>query len=483
MGSVLRMKLAITLLVGIGATAGATGKDTKLPVTTSSAEARALYLEGQDFAEKLRATDAHAKFAAAVAKDPDFALAYLGMANSAGTTKEFFDALGHAVALAGKVSPGEKLLILSTDQGTKNDLAHQKTSLDQLSKLFPDDERVANQLGQYYFNRQDYSNAIASYEHAIKINPAFSQPYNQLGYAYRFTDKLADAERTFKKYIELIPGDPNPYDSYAELLMQEGKFDESIASYNKALAIDGTFIASYIGIGNDQIFQGHGDDARASFGKLAKAARSDGERRQAIFWTAIAYSHEGAWDKALAEADKLVAIATAAKDLGNLANDDNFIGNTLLEAGRPDEAAAKFKLQLETSEKADLPPEVKEATRRNGVYDEARVALAKHDLATAKAKAAQYGKLVTTKQNPFEMRQQHALLGMIAIDESKFAVATGELAKANQRDPRVLYLSAVALAGSGNAKSAKAMAARAADFNGLAPNYAYVRSKAKALAK
>ena len=263
--------------------------------------------------------------------------------------------MGHAVALVGKVSPGEKLLILSVDQGAKNDLAHQKESLDKLVQMFPNDERCSEPDRPAYCSvARTTRHSIAAYEKAIKINPAYSQPYNQLGYAYRFSDKLPDAERTFKKYIELIPNDPNPYDSYAELLMEEGKFDESIASYQKALAIDGNFVASYIGIGNDQMFQGKGDEARKTFDKIAKVARNDGERRQAITWTALAYSMDGQWDKALAEGDKMIAIANTNKDLAMLANDYNFIANTLLEAGRPDDAAAKFKLQVETSDKANL---------------------------------------------------------------------------------------------------------------------------------
>ncbi len=275
--------LAMVILIGLGVSASANSNDPrkepasdKVPITTSSEQARALYVKARDYAEKLRATDAHALFAKAVAKDKNFAMAYLGMANSSGTAKDFFDALGHAVAVADKVSPGEKLWILSIDQGAKNDLAHQKDSLDKLVQMFPADERVQNQLGQYLFNRQDYTAAIAAYERAIKIAPSFTQPYNQLGYAYRFTDKLADAERTFRKYIELIPTDPNPYDSYAELLMHEGKFDESIASYKKALAIDGHFIASYVGIGNDQMFEGHTADARKTFA----AAREGGAHRR-----------------------------------------------------------------------------------------------------------------------------------------------------------------------------------------------------------
>jgi hypothetical protein len=45
----------------------------------------------------------------------------------------------------------------------------------------------------------------------------------------------------------------------------------------------------------------------------------------------------------------------------------------------------------------------------------------------------------------------------------------------------VLYLLAMALQGKGDAARARAVLARAADFNGIANNYPYVRSKAKAM--
>jgi len=471
--------------IGIGAAASATAAPEpkgKVPITTASEEARALYIKARDLSEKLRATDAHAVFAQALAKDKDFALAHLGFANTSATTKDFFESLGRAVALADKVSPGEGLVIRGAEAGAKGDFARQKEHYDKLAKQFPSDERALLLLGNYHFGRQDYPACIAAYEQAIKINPAFTQPYNQLGYAYRFTGKPADAEKTFKKYIELIPDDPNPYDSYAELLMETGRFDESIKSYEKALAVDPKFIASYIGIGNNQVFLGRGADARKTYAKLYQGARTDGERRQALVWTAESYSHEAAWDKALAELEKMRAISTRANDLATVAQDDNFMANILLEAGRPDEATKKLASQLQTVDRAALPAENKDTARRNVLYDEARVALAKGDLATARAKAAAYGTKVAVKQNPFEVRRHHEVLGLIALAEKKYAVAAAELAKGNQRDPRVLYAAALALQGAGDGKAAHAMALRAANFNSLSLTYGYVRAKSRALA-
>ncbi len=477
----LKAMLCGAVIVATSAAARAETAST-VAITTSSEEARALYLKGRDLFEKLRATDAHALFEQAVAKDKSFALAYLGLANTAGTTKEFFDAIALAVGAVDKVSPGEQWLVHAAEAGAKADPVHQKTYLDKLAAKFPHDARVQNLLGAYYFGRLDYANAIASYEKAIAIDAKFTQPYNQLGYAYRFSSKLPDAERTFKKYIELLPTDPNPYDSYGELLMEEGKFDESIKSYERALAIDPTFVASYIGIGNDQMFEHKTADARTTFAKFAKAARNDGERRTALQWTAMAYVYDGATDKAVAEIDKMAAIATAANDLGNAANDQNLIATVLLEAGRSDAALAKFTASVALADKSTAPAEFKAATHRNQLFDEGWVAVEKKDVATAKAKLAAYGKAIS-KDRPFEVRQLHELTGLIALAEKNWKVALAELAQTATHDPRMYYLTALAYQGAGDAKSAKAFAKKSAEFNGLALNYAFVRDKAAALAK
>jgi len=473
-------------LLGGAPTGGASPEDKKapadkIPITTSSEEARQLYVKGRDLSEKLRATDARKLFQQAAEKDKGFALAHVGLANTAGTAKEFFDAVSQAVALSGKVSEPERLTILGLEAGAKGEVARQKELYTKLTTAYGNDERGHNLLGGYYFGQQDYLAAVEEYRKATAINPGFSQPYNQLGYAYRFLGRYPEAEGAFKKYIELIPGDPNPYDSYAELLMKMGRFEDSLKNYEKALSVDPNFVASYVGIGNDQIFMGRGEEARKTFSKLARVARNDGEKRLALFWTAMSLVHEGASDRALAEIQKMYAISEADQDLATLSGDLNLMGNVLLEAGQPDKALEKFEQQVAIMEKASVPPEVKETTRRNALFDEARVALAKNDLATAKARAEAYAGLVAVKKIPFELRQRHELAGRIALAERNHAAAVAELEQANQQDPRVLYLLAVALEGKGDSQKAREVGAKAADFNGLAANYAYVRARAKEL--
>ena len=259
-------------------TATGTGK---IPVTTSSEDARKEYLAGRDLQEKLRITDSIQHFDKAISLDPNFALAELNRANVSPTAKEFFDHLKKAVALSEKASDGERMLIQATEAGANGNQTKQRETLERLVATYPNDERAHFNLGGYYFGQQDYKQAITHYKKATELDPTYSTAFNILGYAYRQDENYNEAENAFKKYIELIPNDPNPYDSYAELLLKMGRFDEAIAQYKKALAIDSNFLNSHFGIAAALTYEGKPSEALAELQKMTEKARSDGERRTA----------------------------------------------------------------------------------------------------------------------------------------------------------------------------------------------------------
>lgn len=86
-GRLLVCVLGIALLAGTRLSLAQTKPAAdKVPITTSSEQARKLYLQGRDLAEKLRATDARKFYEQAVAADSNFALGYLGLANTSGSS-------------------------------------------------------------------------------------------------------------------------------------------------------------------------------------------------------------------------------------------------------------------------------------------------------------------------------------------------------------------------------------------------------------
>ena len=149
--------------------------------------------------------------------------------------------------------------------------------------------------------------------------------------------------QAFKKYIELIPNDPNPYDSYAELYLKMGRFDESITQYRKALAIDPNFINSHQGIAAALMYQGKPDEAAAELQKITDKASSDAERRTALFALTVVDVDSGKMDKALAEVDKQYALGEKTNDVAGMTGDLQLKGNILLEMGKADEAKAAYE--------------------------------------------------------------------------------------------------------------------------------------------
>jgi tetratricopeptide (TPR) repeat protein len=452
----------------------------KVPVTTKSEEAKKLYDEGLALFDQIRFHDARQKFEQAAAKDPDFAMAHYQLAITSPSNKETVAHTKQAVALADKASEGERLTILSLQAGVNGDPAKSLEYAKEAAQKYPNDERALQNLAFAYSGQQDNEKAVDELNKAIAINPTFAPAYNTLGYAYRLVNKNADAEKAFKKYIELVPNDPNPYDSYAELLMKTGRFDESIAQYRKALSIDPNFSNSHYGIAADLMFQGKHAEAIAEAQKLADAARNDGDRRLALFIKSVVYADQVKNEKAIGEIEKEYALDSKIADPSQMAADANAIGIILVETGRPDQAQKRFQQALDLQVNSSMSPEAKEDAKLAHHYNLGRVALARNDLATAKSEAGQYLKGAEAKQNSTRTQQAHELAGTVALKEKNFDQAISELGQANQQDPYVAYVLALAYEGNGDKGKATELFKQAAESNTLPTlNYALIRAKAK----
>jgi tetratricopeptide (TPR) repeat protein len=451
----------------------------KIPITTASDDARKEFLQGRDLNEKLLIQDSIAHYDKAISLDPNFAMAELNRSAVSPTGKEFFDHLQKAVSLSDKASNGEKLLILGTEAGVNGNPAKQKEYLDQLIAAYPNDERANFALGAYYFGQQDFPNAIQYYKKATEIEAKFSSAFNLLGYAYRQNGDYGNSEAAFKKYIELIPNDPNPYDSLAELYLKMGRFDDSITQYRKALSIDSNFINAHQGIGMDLLYEGKADEAASEIQKINEKARSDAERRTALFALTVVDVDSGKWEQALADVDKQYALGEKTSDVPGMTGDLQLKGNIFLETGKFDEAKAQYEKLLKMTQDSSLSQQIKDNATLFHHYNLARVALGKKDLTTAKTEAEAYRQGTEAAKRPIQIKQAHQLLGLIALEEKDYGKAVSELQQANQQNPYDLYRLCQAYQGQGDGARAKESCAKAANFNSLpAINYAFVRTKA-----
>ena len=339
-------------------------------------------------------------------------------------------------------------------------------------------------LGNNYFGQQEFLKAVDEYKQVLAINPNFAPVYNQLGYSYRFLGNYDEAEKAFQKYIELVPDAPNPYDSYAELLMKQGKFEASIEQYQKALEKDPNFVASHVGIASDYNFLGEYDQAQAQLQKLFYIARNEGEQRAARFAMTVSYADQGNYDKALDELQWQFELGKKTNDVPNMSGDLITMGNILMAEDKYDQAQAKFDQANSIMQASDMAPEVKENTARAYLFNSAWVALEKNNLKKAKELAQKFRDQAQAVDNTFQIWLAHQMWGMIALKEKNYETAIDELLQSNLQNPSNMYRLALAYQGHGDVDEAKIYFQNAAHDNTLnSLQYALVRHKAEKMLK
>jgi tetratricopeptide (TPR) repeat protein len=452
----------------------------KIPITTSSEEAKQNFIKGRDLTEVLQGQESLQYLTKAIQADTTFALAYLTRSAFQPTAKDFFNDLNKAVSLAGNASQGEQLMISGFEAGINANPVKQKEDYEKLVSLYPQDERAHNLLANYYFGQFEDQKAIDEYKKAADINPNYTPTYNSLGYAYRRVENYTESEKAFQKYIDLIPNDPNPYDSYAELLLKEGKYDAAIENYQKALSHNSWFVSSKVGIAAAYMYKGNYEEARKELQQLFVSARNDGEKRTALFNMAVTYADEGKPDMALTEMEKEYAIAEKENDYGNMSGDLAAIGTVLYENGKYKEALDKFHQSVDAFNKSSSSQALKDNVKLGILYNESSIALKQNDLKTASDKADQFMNGVKAINNSIQIKLAHELMGMIALELKKPDDCLSHLREANQQNPYNFYYIAKAYELKGDKLKVKEFYDKVMNFNSL-PNFnsAFARYNAK----
>jgi tetratricopeptide (TPR) repeat protein len=450
----------------------------KIPISTRSDEALDLFLEARTLTDRLHNREARALYLEAIEYDRHFAMALLQLAMTSTSAREFFETMERTMALSEVVSEGERLMILAQNAGIRGDQAEQLEHLNRLVELYPDDERAHFTLAVFHNGRQEYEPAIEHFRRAVEIDPDYSSPYNQLGYIYRALGRYEEAEEAFVKYIDLLPDEPNPYDSYAEMLMKTGRFEESIENYEKALAIKPDFFFSFVGIGHNLIFLGRSDEAREIFERMYEEGPDVANQRNAVLRIAASHIFDGNFDAALEAAGRRYRLAETNDDPAQMGGDLSFMAQIQLAAGDHEGALEKLAGSLQLIDVAGVPDDVAENNARNSLYWTTRIALDRNSLDEARATLEDYRDLVDVRKIPFEQRRVQELEGELALLSGDAAGAITALAEANQQDPRVNYLTALAHRELGDLDRAREQAKLAAHNNSLLVGYAFVRSAA-----
>jgi tetratricopeptide (TPR) repeat protein len=450
----------------------------EITITTSSKEALDLFLAGRDKFENLVTSTASTLFDKAIQKDPEFALAYLYRAQSGGGFNVFRHNLDKAVSLSGKASEGERLIISYYQASADGNGEKQKESLDKLLKTFPSDKRVESIAGEYYFGINEFEQALTHFKKSSELDKNFAPVYNMIGYCQAGLNNLPEAESAFQTYIKLIPNNPNPYDSYAELLLKMGKYDESIAQYKKAVEKDAAFTASLAGIGNNYVFKGDFTSARKYYQDYYDKSTIINGKFDALFLKAVSYIYEGKTDEAVKTFGEYRALAEKEHLVTNTINSYAFQGYTSTEGGNPKAGMEYFEKAIDLLEKSDLPAAAKENMTMNSMFWRFYYLTANNELDKAQAEAEKCKTKVASRKNPNEEMFFNTLLGVYEVKKGDYDKALKYFSEADDQDPLTWYYHAVAYSKKGDQENSAKLFDKVSKWNLNSLNLAFVRKDA-----
>ncbi|MCJ7554943.1 MAG: tetratricopeptide repeat protein, partial [Ignavibacteriaceae bacterium] len=411
----------------------------EVPITTNSDDALKSFLNGRDVFEKLKFPQAAELFDQAIAQDKNFAMAYLYRASSGGGYKIARENMSKAVELLDKVSEGEKHLILYNKTLFDNDGVNQKQELDSLLNLFPDDKRVQNLAGVYYYSIQDYPNALNHFKKAVAIDSNFAPSYNTLGYVNVSMENFAAAEESFKKYLELIPDEANPYDSYAELLLTQGRYDESIEQYNKAIQTDPEFVTALVGIGNNYIFKEDYNKARDYYQQYYDKSFNINQKLDALWWKAVSYIHEGNIVDAIKVFDERSKLAFENNFPTAGITGYRFSGWTLADNGNINEAEKYFNKAFDYIKSSEMSDADRKAYEIYVGLDRCYLQTLKKDIKGTEKNLDKLKQIVDKRQESTEIELLNFITGFLQFYKGNNDLALQYFQKIGEGNPYFWY--------------------------------------------
>lgn len=451
----------------------------EVPVTTTSKEALNNFLSGRDKTENMQTVLAASLFDKAIQQDPSFALAYLYRSQVGGGYNVFRQNLDKAINLQGKVTDGERQMISYFKASAEGNGQLQKESLFQLLNSYPDDKRVESLVGEYYYGINDFQAALVYLNKATELDLNFAPAYNMIGYCQSALNNYPEAEKAFQTYIRLIPDNPNPYDSYAELLLKLGKYDESIAQYKIALEKDPQFASSLSGIGNNYVFKGDYEGARKYYQQYSDNSVTTPGKLDALFLKALTYIHEGNSEEAVKTFNDYRALADKENLVTNSINSYAFQGFTATESGNPAEGMKYFEKAEELIGKSNLPEATKENLSTRAMLWRFYSLTQNNDLDNAQAVYNESKAKIEGRKNPNELMLLNSLQGLFELKKGDYDKALTYFSQADNQDPLTWYFSAVAYSKKGDKQNSARLFDKVTKWNVNSLNLAFVRNHAK----
>jgi tetratricopeptide (TPR) repeat protein len=459
--------LVFSSLIGL---AGATSKlaqptqknaPTKLPVTTSSTQARNSFEKAMREFEEYRIPETLQDLRAATKADPNFAQAFILISRMSPDPSEQAATRKRAKQLAVKVSPSEQLLIRWLACAQENNYLPAISAMNDLLAKYPRDQRLAYLAGDWLMQQQRYEQAVAVLEHAIALFPDYAAALNDLAYGYADTGNFEKAFAVMDRYVALEPDQPNPHDSYGEILRMAGKLDAALEQYRMSIRIDPNF-GSEVGVADTYALMGKEREAREEYDRAIVFAPSNGDKVQRELQSAVTWIRENNRKQAERALSDVARHAHSA-GLGQLEAETHRI----LGMYEPDPKAAMKHLQAAQ----DVLQEEHEISASDRDEEQARILRVRatrssevEDMDSASNAVKQLETMARISRSEVIQLCYHGAAGALLVAQGKFAEAIPHLEEGTT-DPESMRLLWQAYNSTGASSQAQAIASKLAALN------------------
>ena len=302
---------------------------------TENSVAYDFYLQGRNAMHGdhgIQATEnAVRMFDQALRKDPNFALAYTGMADASLLMyKEKKEAIWAQKALASaqeaarlNTNLAEVHLSLGSVYSATGKSGEAIEELKRALALAPNSDEAYRRLGDAYRASGNRQQAISAYQSAVAANPYYWYNHNTLGAAYFQFGETSKALVEYQRVTELAPDNANGFANLGAVYLRQGKWAESIPALEKALELqpDGDI---YSNLGTANFYLRRYDEAVKMFEKAVELDPKDealaGNLADAYRWSGRSQQATATYEKAIALAyQELQVNPRAASTVGDLA--------------------------------------------------------------------------------------------------------------------------------------------------------------------
>jgi len=284
---------------------------------TENVKAYDLYLQGRNTLRNGHDQDAYkqavALFERAIETDPNFALAYTGLADSSLHMYQESKEAVWAQKATLSAQQAERLsnnlpevhLSLGSVYSATGKNTQAVTELKRALELAPNSDEAYRNLGEAYSRSGQSDDAIAAYQKAVAANPYYWTNHTALGKEYLTLGDNAKAMPEFQKVIEIAVDNPMGYEGLGSVYMREGKWGEAIPQYQKAIAL-APRADTYSNLGTAYFFMKNYDQATRMYEKAVGMTPNDEQLQGNL---GDAYRWSGHSDQAAAAYGKAISLA------------------------------------------------------------------------------------------------------------------------------------------------------------------------------